>query len=193
MDTPPDFSSEVVKAAMAAEQAEWNARQVEIPLPSFDASSFRSSVTPRELPTVSNFKPRTAPVATNPFKLIKASPTTIRVVISTIDGVIPDFPLADTAFSAGDSPHCIFTPATDTGYLCAQIVTDGTATITARRLGFAATVPANDATHFYFQIGSWIRDATTHKITSVSNTAYGPITACRNWFSNPVIYGFDAE
>ena len=119
----------------------------------------------------------TADPKDRPFEMFRESATQIRVKASTLDGVTPDFPDADVPFSLGDYPACLFTPATDTGYLYAhvEIYTDGS--VITRELAFAETMPANDDTNRYYQIGSWA-------LTAVSNDAYGPLAVaiCRNWF-----------
>lgn len=113
----------------------------------------------------------------------------IRVVGSNLDGSPPAFPSAVTGFSSGDDPPCIFAPTTATGVLYAHVEIDSSGSIITRALDFAETLPAEDDTNAYFQIGSWTM--TDGVITAVANDAYGPLAVevCRNWFSNPVTYG----
>ncbi len=124
-----------------------------------------------------------------PFEMFKEHATQIRVKASILDAVTPAFPSADAAFSPGDFPVCLFTPLTDTGYLYCHIgiYTDGS--VITRELGFAGTMPANDATNAYYQIGSWTKAVGV--ITAVSNDAYGPLAVarCRNFLSYPVTWG----
>jgi hypothetical protein len=125
-----------------------------------------------------------------PFQMFQSSDTKIRVLISTVNGANPAFPTADAPFSPGDSPPCIFTTATDTGFLYSHIEIDGTGTVITNELAFGSSVPSDDATNFYYQIGSWLRDGTSHKITNIANDAFGPITAqiCQILNSDPVAF-----
>jgi len=120
-----------------------------------------------------------------PFQLMVAStegenPTPcIRVAASTLAGGSS----ADLGFSEGDDPPYLLTPSK--GVLVGGITIDGTTgDVTSRWLNIESTMPEDDGTTFYVEIGT-VTDGESPGTWIVSNSRYGPVFAqiCRNWYA----------
>ena len=123
------------------------------------------------------FIPQNTATATHPLKLITGSAAgKVRVVYGTIASQTP------SGMSAGDVPPYEIT-VSGAGYFYAIVTIDGTTgSVTSSSIGNGAAVPANTATTFHYQIGSYSVDGTN---ISLGQSVFGSIVflACRDWFA----------
>lgn len=116
-----------------------------------------------------------------PFELVAsgtAGDNILKVRESTLAGAVP------AGFTAGIKE---FTIADAAGVVYAKLTINGTTgAVTARAIEKATSMPADTATVYHEQIGSYtVTGSGGSAVISATNTRYGPIpaTICRNWFA----------
>jgi hypothetical protein len=111
----------------------------------------------------------------------------LRVIISTIDGMLPD------GFTAGDDPPFLLTPSDGTHVVYFEItLTSDKDAVASVAIEQGASLPEDTDSKKYVSLGDYTFSADSGGFSAINNYAYGPgsTTICRDWFSNPPKYGF---
>lgn len=102
----------------------------------------------------------------------------VKLVSSLLCKAEPTAGLTELAVADGDKIYAHVSFNTTTG------------AVTARVIEADATVPDDDDGEVYLQIGSVTIDGDT---LTPTNLIYGPITGCRDWFTEPLSYNLEGS
>jgi hypothetical protein len=125
-----------------------------------------------------------AAASNHPFHLEDASNPTdgtqVRVYYGTVNDTVP------SGMSDGDDPPYIL-GVSGSGLVWLIVTTDSDGNVTSVSIDSGSTVPSDDDTHFYLEIGSF--EVVGSAVTVADNlTGSQSFNRCRDWFSNPVSY-----